>query len=341
VSEFNRKLRMYNANRFFKLIFERVINRSIEITRQPGRITWMFLIIRNLVKEKKPNIEAVNRFLNVNRIPPRVLEDQVPPPPISALLVSTQKDFRILEVCLENLKNGSANPIEEITIIVPEINVEECINLLKKLNMGILTKVINEDSILTFELRERIRNKFGSRYGWILQQLLTLSFVLKSEADGILVVDSDTVLMQKLLWLDSQGNQLLMPSWEFNLPYYRFLREISSQIPFAENSYINHHMLMQPLILRTIFEKVGLKSVEDLFAIVEKHADIKVSSPVCLEFEIYAQGILTFFSEKVLITKWSNVSLSAANDYRTTKALHMILARKRYRSVSVHSWSQK
>jgi hypothetical protein len=332
---------MYKANLFFKLVYERVINRSIEISRQPSRLTWLALIVRNVVKTKRPNIEVVNRFVYANRIPARDLEVVAPPPPISALLVSTKKDFKILGICLQNLKGGSVNSIEEISIIVPEIDVEECISLLKELDIGIPTKVINENSILSLELRERIRSKFGSRYGWILQQLLTLSFVLKSDMGGVLVVDSDTVLMQELLWLDSQGKQPLMPSWEFHLPYYIFLRKVTSQIPFAENSYITHHMLMQPQILRAIFKKIGLNTLDDLFTIVEKHADIKEGSPVCLEFEIYAQGILTFFPEKVLITKWSNISLSGANDLRINKALQKILAGKRYRSVSVHSWYQK
>ena len=332
---------MPSLHRILKATFERTINPSIRVDRQPNRLIWVLLIISDLINFRRPSVDKANRFYLANKIPARKLEKSDSPPIISALVVSTRKDFTLLKICLPNLITASSNPIEEITVIVPKRDVDLCMSLVNELDLSVAINIIDEDLVIPVELRSRIKSYSGERYGWVLQQLLTVQFVLKSKACGILVVDSDTVLMQKLLWLDNNGNQLLMPSWEFNISYYNFLNKISSKMPFAKNSFISHHMLMQPEIFRAIFRNLDLNSIENLFELVEKYAAVNVNSPICLEFELYAQGMLTFFPQQVLITKWSNISLSRGSESKTLKALHRLLQRQYYRSVSVHSWSLK
>jgi hypothetical protein len=329
------------VRKFLKRTFERWINPVIQVDRQPTRATWILLILSNLIRLRKPSVQNANRFYFANQVPARELADHKSPPSISALIVSTRKDFNLLKICLEHLIEGSINPIQEVTVIVPSNDLDICKELIEASNLNFKVKILNEDEVIPIGLRTRVKNKFGDRYGWVLQQLLTVEFVLTSGAPGILVLDSDTVLSQKLLWLDKSGNQLLMPSWEFHVPYYEFLAKIAPKIPYSKSSFISHHMLMQPEILRAIFANLGLNSIEDLFCLAEKFARTEENSPICLEFELYAQGILTFFPQRCLITKWSNISLSFEHEPKMLEQLEMLLQNKKYRSISVHSWSQK
>lgn len=327
--------------KFLKMGVQIWINRTVQVDKQPTLATWILLIVGDLLKLRKPSIQKANRFYFANRVEARVLEDAAPPPSISALVVSTRKDFNLLRLSLKNLQNGSRNPVIEITVIVPNRDVGICLELIDELRLEIPVIVLDEDKVLPLGLRMRIKKKFGDRYGWVLQQLLIVDFVLRSDALGILVLDSDTILSQQLLWLDQNSKQLLMPSWEFNSPYYEFLRNIAPKIPYAKSSFISHHMMMQPKILRAIFENLQIKNTDDLFLLVEKFAGSENESAVCLEFEIYAQGLLAFFPQKCLITKWSNISLSFADESKMYEKLELLLQRKIYRSISVHSWSQK
>lgn len=120
-------------------------------------------------------------------------------PKIDLLFVATRKDFSTLGFALVNAQKGSKNEIEKITIIVPSDDVVECKRLLKHLNTKDLAPVavIDETVLIAAEVSQSLRDKFGARFGWILQQLLKVSNILKSEAAGVLVVDADTVLLKE------------------------------------------------------------------------------------------------------------------------------------------------
>jgi hypothetical protein len=330
---------MSSLRKYLKEVFTKLTVTSVKIDRQPNAFTWLIFIIGDIVNFRKPNFQGANRFYSVNKIPPRTLQNLAEPPRIISLVVSTEKDFDLLRICLPAIVSGSINQIDEIVIIVPNKDLDSCNKLVASLNPDVKATVLDEDSVLPIEVRARIKHLFGKRYGWVLQQLLTVEFVLKSKAKGVLVVNSDTVLIEKLLWLDHNGKQLLMPSWEYNPPYYDFLSKLSPKFQIAKNSFISHHMLMQPEILRSIFAELDLRTTSDLFEMVENFADLNSNSPVCLEFELYAQGILTFFPEQTLISKWSNRSLSKMTMNASLDELCKIAKAKNYRSASIHSWS--
>jgi hypothetical protein len=320
-------------------ILHGLVSRGVRLGEKPSRFLWAALIVRDLMRLRKPNFTAIRRFISVNCIKAITLDAKSNLPSIEGLVVSTRKDFEVLALCIPSIVESSFNKITKITIIVPNSDLEECQILIANLKMLTPIEIIDEDMYLSHDLRSRIRNLFGNRYGWVLQQLLTVEFVRRSQARGVLVVNSDTILLKKMVWLEETNRQILMPSWEFNDPYYKFLESLSVYFVGITQSFISHHMLMQPSMFRQILSRIGIDSIEALLQKVETHGDLSSNSPICLEFEIYAQGLLAFSRDQAVITKWSNIGLSRKNTSSPLKEIARLKRKGYFRSVSIHSWS--
>jgi len=316
-----------------------LVNRGVRLGKKPSRFLYLILILKDLVRLRKPDISGIKRFITANSIEATTLETRSNLPSIESLVVSTSKDFEVLALCIPNIVESSFNQITRISIIVPNSDMQKCQLLIDALEMDVPIELIDEDSYLPIELRNKIRRLFGTRYGWVLQQILTVEFIRRSEATGVLVVNSDTILLERLVWLDDMSLQLLMPSWEFNQPYYDFLEQLNPSFAGITQSFISHHMLMQPVLFRKTLTEIGIDSLEELLQKVEIHADLSSSSPICLEFEIYAQGLLVFNRERALISKWSNIGVSRTNGDVSLEEIARLKSRKQFRSVSIHSWS--
>ena len=98
-------------------------------------------------------------------------------------------------------------------------------------------------------------------------------------------------------------------------------------------------MMFQPKFLRAIMNKSSLSSTEHLLDVVLENYDRNTDSPICVEFEFYALGILTYFRANAIISKFSNVSLKLKPSVNNVEFESMIKKlSKMYNSVSMHSY---
>jgi hypothetical protein len=185
-----------------------------------------------------------------------------------------------------------------------------------------------------------LSSKFTGRYTWVLQQLLKVIAVSGSEAEAVLVVDADTILLRKRKWFNESGQQLLQPSEEFNSEYYSFLAQFGiSKIP-PEFSLVSHHMIIQPRILKRAVSELGVKDVQEIPQVLKTDLIIRSESPVCVDYELYGQYMLNFRREDVFLEQWANIGISVR--YMETicnSRLLILLLKPFYNSVSFHSWS--
>lgn len=232
-------------------------------------------------------------------------------PKIEALIVATEKDFETLKCVIQNLPVGSLNKISKVTVITPEKSVRNCKNLTKELrnlyDLGI--DVLNEDDYFTDEFRKGLKSAFGLKYGWIYQQLLKLQYVFMSEFAGVLVIDSDTVLLQERAWLDSTNKQLLLVSAEFNKPYYVFLNSLFGTKIFPKHTFVAHHMLMQPIYLREILKLEDIQSVDEIGVKAIFETDKSVQSPASIDYEVYGQLMAKHFPHLLSYGKFGNIGV--------------------------------
>lgn len=263
-------------------------------------------------------------FLRSNLYPREFVPSAVASlPEIEALIVVAGKDFDVLPHTIANLQPGSANKIVRITLVTPAQDVKLCEEIAAKLRLRdqFEMKVLNEDQVFSDSYRRELKNRFQNRYGWVLQQLLTTKLALQSSARGVLVVDADTVLLQPRVWLTSEGLQPLLVSSEFHESYYRFLATLGISRRLPKNTHVTHHMLMQPSKLKKILEFCNLDDVESLGKAAMLAEGLDADSPVCLEYEFYAQGMFQLFPKAVRLLRFSNAGVSTSNQLLDVQAL--------------------
>lgn len=279
------------------------------------------------------------RTYEATRLPNGSLQSNEVLPPIEALIVSTEKDFGTIGHVLNNLVSGSSNEIFKVTIITPSSSVQKCVEITnsyqEKFPKGI--DVQDEDDYFNQNFRSTLRDAFKSRYGWVLQQLLTMQFVFNSEYSGVLTINSDTVLLQPRIWLDQKGNQTILVSTEFHSPYYIFLNKIFGTRSIPKYTFITHHMLMQPNYLKNVLLREGIQNIEELGLKAIQNADITLESPVCLEFEVYGQLMSKHHPELLDFRKFANIGISH-NPENVPYFIEKQRSERLYYSVSFHSY---
>ncbi len=294
-------------------------------------------------------IDQVKFALGPGYLKPQLYPNEYAPgpesllPEIEALIVVAGKDFDVLPLTLLNLQQGSRNRITTITLVTPATDLERCKRIVSgiKLMAGCTTSVVNEDDLFEREFRSELKERFKDRYGWVLQQLLTTKCVFLSQAPGVLVVDADTILLKPRTWLTEGGVQPLLVSREFHASYYKFLETIGLSKSTPSNTHVTHHMLMQPHLLRRIFELSGILDVEDLGRRAINAHGLDVASPVCLEYEVYAQGLVKFFPTLPRLVRFSNAGVSLdAQSRQIQTAIETFQTQSDFFSISLHTYLQ-
>jgi len=227
---------------------------------------------------------------------------------LDILIVATQKDFLKLPTVVSQARKFVFQEEDNlIYIIVPRS--QENHEILSNLRNYSFVEVIPEDELVDTSNQDRLRETYPKRYGWILQQLLKIEFVKNSRSPGVLVLDADTILMRKRNWLNSNGNQILTPTWENHKPYYDFLSEIGLDTSSIEYSFVPHHMLIQPNRLNECLSYFGFGNLDDLLNQILQPKYLLENSPFSIDYEMYAQFMIAFHAPEISLEKWSNLQI--------------------------------
>jgi hypothetical protein len=317
-------------------IFSKYLEHLTHKNKNPNMISRSILRLRASVDYNWRNKFDYKRFLAINslpNIPLNLLEDNLPV--IELLLVTKTKDIELLELVISNALSNSRNPISQIKIVVPEDDVIK----IQQLNWSFRDKhriiIVNEDDVIPEQIRIKLKREFGELYGWVLAQYLKIWTVATSQSEGVLVLDADTLLLSPRIFLDRSGTQILTPSVEFHHPYYAFLANTNPFFGKMSDSFISHHMLMQPAIAKKALS-VWQNSIEILTKFVFEFYDRNEKNPFCLEFEVYAQFLVTYHKDKFVFAKWSNLSVQREKIINDKSKIKKYA--KKFNSISLHSW---
>ncbi len=258
---------------------------------------------------------------------------------IQLLFISTKKDFKTLSASIRYAIDSLQNfDLREISIYVPENQVLECKRIFQSTHPQLIIR--SEFHLINRELWESLHNHFESRGGWVLQQILKVAGALHSSMDYTLIVDSDTLILRQRNWIPDGKSCVLTPSDEFTPDYYLFLQElgIGSKVPV--HTFVSHHMLIEKKFLIAALACIGVSSVSDLVSICLTRANKDSFSPLCVDYELYAQFMIQNHPEKIQLEKWANVGLPAKYfDYFNRKKYPLKILSRFYDSISFHSWS--
>ena len=254
------------------------------------------------------------------------------PAPIVLMIPVASRDFRTLNINLESAFQNILNPILQTYILTP--NVQNIAGL--PLDRGI--RVMADDDLLGENFIQRV-NPIISRWekriprGWFVQQLLKLEFARVSNSQGVLVLDSETMLLRPRSFLSSSNVQLLIPSYEFHKPYEDHYRRAFSarlgQSLVSRLSFVSHHQVLQPSIVREMFP-----SQDSLIEWLELGDPMSYSSPVS-EYHTYGRYIVDRHPTRFVLGSFRNKAAryDPSTDYPR-------LLGKQFNSISFHAYAR-
>jgi hypothetical protein len=261
-------------------------------------------------------------------------------PDIELVITATEKDFSKLEKSLRFAIQNSINKIKIINIVVPASDFFICEKLITNMDLRSKYKLINEENLFNQSTRNLISKNCLSRYGWVIQQLIKIKLAYESNFRGVLIIDSDTMLLGKNIWLDANGVQNLIVANSKHQPYINYLKKLGVVERTPKFSFVTHHMLMQPEIIKSFFSRNGYINVEDFIIKVFERKEFKSIEELSLDYELYGQYIFFQYKERYILNRFCNLSLISSIENIKSLDSNAYRQSKEYNSISFHSWNQ-
>jgi hypothetical protein len=267
-------------------------------------------------------------------------------PDIEIAIPSTKKDLPLLKLVIESAVTSCINKVNKVRIVVPPHEVKEFEQYVLRENLQSLNiEIINESDLLGNYLHLCESVAPSSRRGWLIQQVIKFLCAAKSASAGVLIIDSDTILLQPRAWLSDKGIQLLMMSLEYHPPYQEHYMEFQRSFSGLTKiecspavSFVTHHQLMQPFLVKKMFggESSWTEGLEKWINLV----NFKEFSPAC-EYHSYGTFVSTQFRHLCEEARWGNRSISRSkfeNQFTRSQLKRITRSEPDALSISFHSY---
>ena len=322
------------------VVVEKLLRKEkhLQINHSPSQAWFSIIKLVHLISPNKEKYGNLVRYISATRVRNDPLSEEITMPSIEVLLMAKASDFEILELAVNSVIEQSVNRVNSVIVVVPEKDLTLFEEKFSKTKAPL--KIISENALVEENLRHTIFKFRRDRYGWILQQVIAAKWLLTTESKYTLLLDVDTVLLRKKVWVNSHGKQLLMPTFEYNPEYYKFFEHKSDLYKQKKRSFVSHHLLVDTAIFREIFQAFWSLNLERaLNEAIEFSSEFEYS-PFDLKFEIYSYYLLAKYPERVAFCKWANSAaprdLVSAADYQALKLKYG----PQYNSISFHHYTK-
>ncbi len=244
--------------------------------------------------------------------------------PIDVVIPCAEKDLLTLNSCISGIRTYGKN-VRRV-IVISDCKMTEEAEWFDEKNYPFSQEDL--ELVLPHSAKE------AGRIGWFYQQLLKYyaPFVIPDISSNVLVLDADTIFLNKVEFLNSHFGGLYNTGVEYHPPYFRHAEKLLPEIRrlWPEYSGISHHMLFQRSILTDLFSRVENYHQMPLWQAFCKCVDAKDVICGASEFEIYFNFAFSKTSEiNLQHLKWENVvSMDHLQDFQ----------RKGYHFVSCHKY---
>ena len=281
------------------------------------RVRAMRVAFRLLLEMASRELRARLRLVRVayeQSLPVDPLEGSALPP-ITVLIPCVAKDAAVVQLAVESAAIGVRNPIERVVLMAP---AEDHVAL-SALGVG-AELLADEEQDLPRSLRAIEELVPSERRGWVKQQVLKLGFAARAAANGVLILDADTILIQPRAWL-AGDRQLLPVVHEYYEPYLRHAaRCLGPNVKDEGLSWVAHHQLMQPRVVRDMLSAILQRDMPgegrpeptdlDIDRALEawvRSADFNESSALS-EYHCYGAFLRQHEPDNAVLARWSNVA---------------------------------
>ncbi len=237
---------------------------------------------------------AVLRKIVEALLPSDPLVRRIDLPLIELVIPCHGKDERLLRLAILAALRCSRNRIDRVRLVTPSGDFADLGDL------GVPIIVQSDLDLVGRHLLDCVIEHVPAwRRGWAVQQLVKLQAVANSDYSGCLVLDADTILLQQRTWLTNDGTQTLIISDEYHEAYVEHADRVW-RFPRPPVSFVTHHQLMQPAIVRQMFPNGGA-DLEEWIA----RGDWREGSPVA-EYHDYGAWMIERFSDRAVWARWRN-----------------------------------
>ena len=175
------------------------------------------------------------------------------------------------------------------------------------------------------------------RLGWYYQQLLKLyaTYVIPDISPNILILDSDTIFLNPVSFMNDRNGGLYNISDQYHKPYFIHAKKFTNSLVqrvFKNYSGITHHMLMQRPILDHFFKIIESIHEIELWKAFCNCVDIRDFSGTS-EYELYFNFVFSQSSEaEIRGLMWKEV--------KSLKSLAK-MKQQGYHYITNHDWRRK
>ena len=157
-----------------------------------------------------------------------------------------------MHLALAASRSAVLNPVSGVLLLSPRRDVGHLADLVT----GDVSIQADEDLVLSRAFAAIDELVPAGRRGWVVQQVVKLAVAASASVPGVLVVDSDTVLLEPRVWLDG-SRQLPTVVREYHEPYVVHAERCLGELGRAEGvSWVSHHQLMQPRVVRQMLTQI-------------------------------------------------------------------------------------
>ena len=280
-------------------------------------------------------------------------------PEIDILIPFHPKDIALLAPCLINVTRNSMNPVGTVRIITTDLGVPIVEEVLDNLSgeamlQDIRIEVIREDEFLPTTVLEACHS-LGEGSGWLIKQSIFFWNAIRNPKTPTVVIDSDTLIIQKVLWIDSYNRSNVFANFHENNLSDCFI-EIFPDILRVEKDFgfVSHFVLVKPhVILEILLQVEGSRAYRESqsdLALEERNLDVRLANVLAMliqkfmfnfcDFDFYAKAAIKMEPELTLICKWSNLAIDV-QDEMNDASLQKFLRRTQasFMSISMHTFS--
>ncbi len=259
-------------------------------------------------------------------------------PSVRLLWMVHPKDFPVFHHSVDGMLRHLKNPVHEIVFISPESESTEA-HLRSKIELDAPVRFLNDDDFMSSENWQKLVSSVSGHSGWAASQLIKMEFILTGDSTPTLMVDSDTVLLADKQWMYSGGRQLLYFRWYENPRYEKYLRHWGFRDMDPLRSFITHHTLFQPKLLRELLDSLfGSHDLDTLVNAVADGSSALGFPEFCIDDEPYGQLLFKYHQDGVVLDKYSNTNLSLPEtDEEMVQTLQKMRRDGKFNSVSFHN----
>lgn len=258
--------------------------------------------------------------------------------PIDVVLVTHPKDKDTLDMCIDGIRTYGENIGRVIVVSSEPLSdkaewFDEAKYPFSKADVALQIGREDPDVAKAFFARG------GHPVGWYYQQLLKLyaAYVIDDISPNVLVIDSDSVFVNPVRFLDDQNGGFLCYSdrkatKSHYVAHAQRMAPSYSQV-YPEVNSVNHHMLFQKPILDDLFQEVEEYHGMPLWKVFCQSVDLNRKWGSGSEYELYYNFALTHTNQVSIryLKRRASSSLRALNEYKN----------EGYVLVSFHTYMRK